>query len=407
MQPAASPQSESPETMSGCPFHPPVGLPLDGTPLQPSPTLAEWREAGEPLPFLFPSGPAGWIVTAYDQVRDVLASPDFEISLNPTASGPLPDGGDPFDDDAIKSLSVGNPMALNGAAHTKIRRTVTGRFSVKAAQSYRERIQEIVDKHVSAFVTGPKPADVFDGVAEPIANEVHCEVLGIAERYRPRYNDLFTGSLPRQRVFDLLREILRDDHDELDEGVLGDIARAPLTRNEAEGLAYIMMVAGRDSVAYMITTSLVALLLHPDQLQTLRNEPELIPTAVEEFLRFGTIFVALFPRRPVVDVEVNGVAIAAAQPVAVSPVSANRDSRQFPAPDVLDVRRDAQGHMGFGFGAHGCIGQQVARVEVAETIRAILAAAPDLSLVHASQLEPLAFAHEVGSYRPGALEVTW
>lgn len=392
---------------SSCPFHEAKGLPRDGTPLRPSPTLARWRDEAGVRPFTYPDGRTGWIVTAYDMLREVLADPRFDIALNPVAgAAPLP-SDEPLDDDAIESLRVGNPMALNGAAHARIRRMVTSRFTVRAAQARRAQIRAIVDKQLVRFLAGPQPADIASGLAEPIANEVHCEILGVPAHLRERYRGLFRGVLPLQSCFDLLREILWTTGSDLEEGIYDDLRRSSLTRNEIEGLSYIMMVAGRDSVGYMIATAVLALLTHPEQMTALRDEPELMSQAVEEFMRFGTMFVSLFPRVARSDVEIDATRIPAGEPVVVSPVAANRDPAQFPDPDDLDLRRDAQGHVGFGFGVHGCVGQQVARVEISETIGALLDAAPALRLVRASQVEPLPFAHEVGSYRVGTVEVAW
>lgn len=402
-----SARGQSEPVVTACPHHVHTGIPRDGTPLTPSPVLAHWRKDGGITAFSFPSGESGWIVTAHELVRQVLADPRFDIALNPVAGVAPAPRDTALDDDAIESLRVGNPMALNGSAHTRIRRMVTRRFTVKAAQARREQIRRIVEDQLDRFLDGPQPADIALGLAEPIANRVHCEILGVPEDLRDRYSALFDGTLPLQSCFDLLREILWERGGELSDGIYDDLRRSDLSRNEIEGLSYIMMVAGRDSVGYMIATSLLALLTHPEQLDALRKDPALMPLAVEEFMRFGTMFITLFPRVATSDVEVAGQPIPAGGKVVASPVAANRDPSSFPDPDDFDIQRPSQAHVGFGFGAHGCVGQQVARIEIAETIEALLRRAPELQLVRASQTEPLPFAHEVGSYRVGTVEVSW
>jgi cytochrome P450 len=119
------------------------------------------------------------------------------------------------------------------------------------------------------------------------------------------------------------------------------------------------------------------------------------------------MFLTLFPRTATEDVEIGGVKISKGQSVSVSPVSANHDERQFANPEKFDVTRDAFGHLGFGHGIHGCIGQQVARVEIREAILQLIQKVPTLQLVNSQQLEPIAFAHPVATYSAGEVLVTW
>lgn len=123
-------------------------------------------------------------------------------------------------------------------------------------------------------------------------------------------------------------------------------------------------------------------------------------------MRVGAMFVTLFARTALEDVEVDGTAIPAGTSVSVSPVSANRDAAHWGEDaEDFDVTRDAFGHLGFGYGIHGCIGQQVARVEIREAITALLAAFPDLALIDAEQLTPQPFAHPVAVYEAGTVTV--
>ena len=163
--------------------------------------------------------------------------------------------------------------------------------------------------------------------------------------------------------------------------------------------------AGRDSVAYLIATTSVALLTHPEQLAHLREDLTRVGPAVEEFMRVGAMFVTLFARTATEDVVVEDVTIPAGTSVAVSPVAANRDPSHWGGDaESFDVSRDAFGHFGFGYGIHSCIGQQVARVEIREAVTALLEAFPDLSLVDAEQLVPQPFAHPVAVYEAGTVE---
>ena len=167
------------------------------------------------------------------------------------------------------------------------------------------------------------------------------------------------------------------------------------------------MISGRDSVAYMIATTMVALIEHPEQVAALRDDPNLMTPAVEEFMRFGTMFVTLFPRTATQDIELSGASFKSGDTVSVSPVAANRDGLRWAEPDYFDVRRDAFGHLSFGHGSHGCVGQQVARIEIREAISQLLDAFPSLYLISADQSEPVAFAHPVAVYEAGSVIVGW
>ncbi|GAA5202888.1 cytochrome P450 [Microbacterium jejuense] len=191
------------------------------------------------------------------------------------------------------------------------------------------------------------------------------------------------------------------------EDVTTHLLQGEWTRTEVEGIVLVLMTSGRDSVAYLISTAMVALLTHADQPAALRDDPERIAGAIEEFLRVGAMFLTLFPRTALVDLELGGIPIPAGTTVAVSPVAANRDERRFDDPDRFDVTREAFGHLGFGHGAHACIGQQLARLEIREAVTQLLAAAPRLRLVRAEQQQPMPFAHPVATYEAGAVEVAW
>jgi cytochrome P450 len=119
------------------------------------------------------------------------------------------------------------------------------------------------------------------------------------------------------------------------------------------------------------------------------------------------MFITVFPRTALEDVEVEGIKVAAGQSVSVSTVGANRDPGRWEQPDELDITRDAFGHLGFSHGIHGCIGQQLARIEISEGINQLIQGCPGLRLIEAEQLEPMPFAHPVAVYEAGSVIVEW
>lgn len=401
---------------AGCPFHA-RSLPGDGTPLAPSPQFAAWREQGAFAPLDFQDGHEGLVATRYDAVLSVLQDPRFSMLparmpvgpdgvADPDAAAvPLEEPGDL--DEAGQASERMNLLALDGAEHSKLRRAVTARFSVRQARSREPWIREMIAEQVAQLRQKSGEVDLWRDYAMPISARTHCHVIGIPPQLYPTFVELFVESSTAQQKYDFIRALLEARRDDPGEDVITDLLNNPeLNRIEIEGLLRLLMGAGRDSVAYLIATASVALLTNPDQLKVLRDDVEGVRAAVEEFMRTGAMFVTLFARTALEDVEIDGTTIPAGTSVAVSPVAANRDPGHWGEnPDRFDVTRDAFGHLGFGYGIHGCIGQQVARVEIREAITALLQEFPEISLVHAEQLEPLPFAHPVAVYEAGEVLV--
>jgi len=274
-------------------------------------------------------------------------------------------------------------------------------------RAYRPTIALIVDEQVEHLLQQETSADLTYHFAEPLSASVHCHILGLDRSALPAFTETFLMPSRMQDKFDFVRKVLKEKRQYLGDDVLSDLLRSELEPAEVEGLTFMLMTSGRDSVAYMIVTSLLALLTHPQQMEKLRRNPSLVDEAVEECVRFGTMFVTLFPRTATETVVLAGTTIQQGETVSVSAVAANRDPMRFPRPDDFDVSRDAYGHMGFGHGIHACIGQQLARAEISEAIRQATIKMPNLRVVDAEQLRPQSFASDFGTYGAGALMVAW
>lgn len=236
----------------------------------------------------------------------------------------------------------------------------------------------------------------------------HCRVLGIPEHRSGEFTDIFAAEdLRPEEMIAFAREVLELKRDDLGEDTISDILRSDLTDAESLGITSVLMGSGRDAIAYMIPTTMVSLLTDPGQLAALRRDPALIRPAVEEFVRFHAMFVSAHPRTVAEDVTLQGIEFRAGESVWVSTVAANRDGDRFADPDTFDVTRDAFGHIAFGHGIHGCIGQQLARVVIAEAITQLLDRLPSLRLVEAAQSAPLPFAGPLPTYSPGRVHVEW
>jgi len=403
---------------AGCPF-PARSLPGDGTPLAPSPRFAEWREQGAFVPLDFQDGHEGLVATRYEAAVSVLQDPRFSM-----IPGRMPVGPDSVDDTKADSAAVPlelpgdldeagqasdalNLLTLDGEEHAKLRRAVTARFSVRQARSREPWIRDMIAEQVKLLREKNGVVDLWHDYAMPISARTHCHVIGIPPEKYGRFVELFVEVSTAQQKYDFIRALLEERRNDPGEDVITDLLNNPeVNRIEIEGLLRLLMGAGRDSVAYLIATASVALLTNPEQRAILRDDVEGVRPAVEEFMRAGAMFVTLFARTATEDVVIDGTTIPAGTSVAVSPVAANRDPAHWGEdPETFDVTRDAFGHLGFGYGIHGCIGQQVARVEIREAITALLQEFPDISLVSAEQLEPQPFAHPVAVYEAGEVLV--
>jgi hypothetical protein len=185
------------------------------------------------------------------------------------------------------------------------------------------------------------------------------------------------------------------------------VATGELSRREAALMAVLLLIAGHETTANMISLGTLALLEHPDQLAELRetDDPALIASAVEELLRYLTIVHSGRRRVALEDIEVDGQAIHAGDGIVLAGEVANRDEDVFAAPDRLDVDRDARGHVAFGFGVHQCLGQSLARLELQVVYGTLYRRIPRLRL--AVPIEQIPFKHDSIIYGVYTLPVTW
>jgi cytochrome P450 len=153
-----------------------------------------------------------------------------------------------------------------------------------------------------------------------------------------------------------------------------------LSQPELVGMAMLLLIAGHETTVNLIGNGLLALLTHPEQLALVRERPDLLPSAVEEFLRWDSPVHSTPVRFAAEDVEYSGVTIPAGSVVTLSLAAANRDPGRFADAAELRVDRDAAGHVAFGHGLHHCLGAQLARIEGQEALGLLLARRPELSL---------------------------
>ncbi|MBF6165515.1 cytochrome P450 [Streptomyces gardneri] len=380
---------------AGCPFDPPPGL-------------ATIRAQRPLTPMTFPDGHQGWLATGYSVVRAVLADPRFSVRYEITHY-PLADAGD------IPPAVPGDMLGVDAPEHTRYRKLLAGKFTVRRMRQLTEHITSITEDHLDAMERTGGAVDLVETFAYPIPALVICELLGVpyADRGLFHENMVALGGVDdsmdkRLAAFTTIQEyvhgLVLTKRAEPTDDLLSDLTDTDLTDTELAGIGALLLGAGLDTTANMLSLGAFALLSHPEQLAAVRAEPDNTERVVEELMRYLSI-AHTGARTALADVELDGQVIKAGQTVALSIQAANRDPAKFDDPDILDVARNAVGHLGFGHGVHQCLGQQLARVEMRVALPALLRRFPGLRLAVPPAEVPLR--HGLDIYGVHSLPVTW
>ncbi|MBF6052913.1 cytochrome P450 [Streptomyces eurocidicus] len=382
-------------------------------PFDPPPGLAPEHGTSPVRRLAYPDGHIGWLVTGHRLTRTVLADPRFSARAEfKRAPAPRP-GVEPF---------IGGPalpgwfVDMDPPDHSRFRRLLVRHFTRRRTEALRPRIEEITAQRLDAMVEAGPPADLVESFALPIPTLTICELLGIpyAERAEFQRNSTALFSLRSTAeqsatalksldalLLDLIRHKRRRPADDL----LSELSDSDLTEEEAVGVGVLLLTAGHETVASMLGLGTFALLSHPAQLDAVRQGRVDMSDAVEELLRYLTIFQFGVPRTALVDVEVEGRLIRAGESVTLCLPAANRDPDRFDRPDELDVSRAPGGHLAFGHGMHQCIGQHLARVEMQVAYAALVRRFPRLRLAVPAHDVPLGT--DMGFYGVHSLPVAW
>jgi vitamin D 1,25-hydroxylase len=167
----------------------------------------------------------------------------------------------------------------------------------------------------------------------------------------------------------------------------------------------LLLIAGHETTASVLSLAVITLLEHPEQLARVRADPEVVPSAVEELLRYLSVFDAAPQRIAAEDIEIGGVLIKAGDGIVIGSSLANRDPEAFEVPDRFDVTRAANHHIAFGYGVHQCLGQNLARMELQLAIPALFERIPALRL--AVPVEELLLRPAVAIQGVDSLPVEW
>jgi cytochrome P450 len=373
----------------------PKGLSMerDAGPFDPPRHISELRAARPVSPLVFPDGHEGWLVTGYEAARQLLADTRFSsrqdlgllhepfvIPGMPVATEPSPTVPGVF-------------IAMDPPDHTRLRRKLTGAFTVKRMKQLEDRIHEIAEQQLDELARLTPPVDLVKEFALPVPSLVICELLGVPYADREnfqvnsgRFLDTSLSLDEKMAAFGALTgylaELVTNKRANPGDDILSDLARdEDLSIEELTGVAFLLLLAGHETTANMLSLGTFALLEHPAQLAELRADPDLMPGAVEELLRYlSVVDIGSIYRYATEDIELGGETIPAGSTVVVASLAANRDPGRFDDPDTLDIHRNARGHLSFGHGIHQCLGQQLARIEMRAGFAGLLRRFPTLRL---------------------------
>ncbi|MFJ2826035.1 cytochrome P450 [Streptomyces sp. NPDC087263] len=352
-------------------------------------------------------GNPAWLVTRYDDVREALANPLLSVDKRHALPGS-------YQGLALPPTLDANLLNMEAPDHTRIRRMVVRAFTPRRVEQLRTPIRQTADRLLDALGTHGR-TDLIAAYAAPLPITVICDLLGVPDEHRRDFRiwtdvlvapdparptaakeavvamlGFFTQLLADKRkdpADDLLSDLIavRDEGDRLNEGGrLNERGRPAesdrLTEDELMSLAFLILFAGYENTTQLIGSAVLGLLTHPEQLATLRANPEQLPAAIEEFNRHEGPALLAIRRFPAEDMTIGGVAVAAGETVLLSLAAANRDPRRFPDPDRLDLGRDTAGHLALGHGIHYCLGAPLARLETEIALSALLERLPDLAL---------------------------
>jgi cytochrome P450 len=385
-----------------CPFEPP----------------AEYRELREEAPISrvnLPDGKQAWVLTRLEDVRAMLTDPRFSSDRNHPDFPMLIAGGRVIEDFSASLISMDAPE------HGPARRAVLGEFTVRRMEALRPRIQEIVDERIDAILAGPKPADLVEMLSLPVPSLVICELLGVPYEDHDFFQHCTSRMLSRtiepqdrREAFTKLRSYLDElvtkkeadpSDDLLGRQVLKQRENGDADHRALVSMAFLLLLAGHETTANMISLSTVALLENPEQLASIKADPGKTLPAVEELLRYFTIADTATARLATADVEIGGVTIRAGEGVLGLGYAANRDPEAFDRPDELDIERGARHHVAFGFGAHQCLGQNLARMELQIVFDTLFRRIPSLRID--APIDDLPFKNDASIFGLHALAVTW
>lgn len=344
-----------------------------------------------------------WLLTRYDDVQAMLQ--DFKRFSNRGRYAEFLGTLTPTDRAQVRYLEHhyehGGLVQSDPPDHTRLRKLIAAAFTPRIVGEMRDLVRQIVSDLIDAFVNSDD-VELIRNFAFPLPAIVIAGVLGVPAEERDQFKvwssnvQRFLGSgtanleyaLAAQDAWKCMNEyfaeMLQERRRQPCDDLLSALASAydegeQLSTNEIVRTCGALLIAGHETTTNLISNGIWLLLRHPEQKELLLNDPDLYPTAIEEFLRLESPFQTI-PRTLTEDVRFHGQTMHKGELVYAVLGAANRDPDKFPNPNVLDIRRRDNKHLAFGYGIHFCLGAGLARIEAPLAIEAILERLPYLAL---------------------------
>jgi cytochrome P450 len=381
-------------------------------PLAPPAEFAEWRNSAG-LQLASWHGRPTWVISRYEDIRAALVDPRLSADTIP---------------DELKATGPDNDMPqifprIDDPEHNRLRRMMTRDFTFRRAEAARPQIQQLVDGFLDDMIASGPPADLVRDFALPVPSLVISLLLGVPYEDHEFFQEnstlgLDSNSTDEQKaaaigeifgyVYELVARKEREPGDDMISRLVTDyVATGELSRETAAMNAVIMLQAGHETTASMISLGTLALLQHPEQLARLRDtdDPAVVASVVEELMRYLSIVHSLVERVAIEDLTIAGQLIRTGDYVLMNLPAGNWDNAFVEHPESFDVGRNPRGHLGFGYGVHQCIGQNLARAELQIALSTLVRRLPGLRLAVPEQ--DLRFQNEQEIYGIEELPVTW
>lgn len=389
---------------NACPFAPPE-------------QYASLRSERPAARITFPDGTTAWLLTRHSDVRKVLA--------DPRVSNDRQHPGFPEYVPGLKEASrrmKGGLLAMDPPEHSIYRSLLTREFTLRRMKSLRPRIQQIVDLCIDSMLASPtRHVDLVTALSLPVPSLTICELLGVPYDDRELFQQRTMTFMERTSTQEERARAIGEIRDYLCDLVAIQAARPQdtlISRMAARareqgvydpgilgGLATLLLIAGFETTANMISLGVAVLLKEPGQRAALAADAALMPKGVQELLRYFSISDQITCRVALHDIEIAGIRIRAGEGIVASTAAANHDPEVFSDPHTLDLHREPHGHLAFGFGIHQCIGHNLARLELEIVYSTLFARIPTLRT--ARPVEDLPFKKDSLIYGIHSMDVTW
>jgi pentalenic acid synthase len=388
-------------------------------PYQPAPgyePLAEQRPLAQATLY---DGRRVWAITRRDVARRLLIDPRISSDrTNPAWPMMFPIIAATVSDVQQKVMKIVTALVgVDGQVHSARRKMLIPSFTIRRINAMRPKIQQVVDQQLDRMIENGAPADLIPAFAAPVPATVLYRLMGIPdgdhEYFEKVSHQLAAGPNANEAYDELMAymsNLIAEKKRNPGESVLDDLladrgATGDLDHEELVSTLVLQVAGGHGTTGTMISLGMFTLLQYPEQLAELRADPSLMPTAVDELLRLLSIPDGV-SRLATDDIEVDGTTIRKGDGVFFITSLVNRDADVHDAPNSLSWRRtSARDHVSFGFGAHQCLGQNLARVTMEIALGTLIERLPGLRL--AAAVEAIPFNPTAGFEVLTELPVTW